>query len=182
MTFKRWFILSAIVFFVAVIIGMITVPNELPQELLDVIPEDIINLTPFALFIFIILKNCLAVLVSFILSPLLLVFPFYSLFFNGWFFGAVAAIYLRENSFFELMAGILPHGIIEIPAYLIAQAAALSFGAAVILAIFKKERRPQVVPGFKQNVRYLIVAILLLIPAAAIEAFVTPSLLSWFNS
>ena len=70
---------------------------------------------------------------------------------------------------------------IVIPAYLIAQAAAFSFGAVVILAIFKKDRRSHVVPAFKQNVRYLAVAILLLIPAAAIEAFVTPRLLSWLG-
>jgi nitroreductase len=77
----------------------------------------------------------------------------------------------------QLLAGILPHGILEIPALIIAQAAAMSFGATVVTAVFKKERRNRILPSFKQNLRWLGLALFLLVPAAIIETFVTPLLL-----
>ena len=76
------------------------------------------------------------------------------------------------------MAGILPHGVFEIPALIMAQAAALSFGTMAVIALFVKEKRPLLVPNLKQNLKYLGVAMLLMVPAAIIEAFITPLLLS----
>jgi len=175
MTFKRWLILAAAIFFAAIFIGVLTAPTELPEDIFGVDPEDIIELPTAALFAFIVFKNALAFLVSFGLAPLLLIMPLTALFANGWLIGVILA--LAENSLGALAAGILPHGIIEIPAFLIAEAAALSFGAAAILAVFKKEKRPELLPSFKKNARYLAVALLLLVPAAFIEAFVTPLLL-----
>ena len=64
------------------------------------------------------------------------------------------------------------------PAFIIGEAVALSFGAALILALLKKERRSQLVPHFRQNLKYLGIALALLLPAAIIEAYVTPLLLN----
>jgi len=85
---------------------------------------------------------------------------------------------IQEKSLGFLLAGLLPHGIIELPAFIIGEAAALSFGAMVILVLFKKKERSQLVPSLKQNLRYLMIAFALLIPAAIIETFVTPLLLT----
>jgi len=58
------------------------------------------------------------------------------------------------------------------------EAAALSFGAVTILALFRKERRNLLLPSFKRNLRYLMVALVLLVPAAIIEIYITPLLLT----
>jgi stage II sporulation protein M len=73
---------------------------------------------------------------------------------------------------------LLPHGIFELPALIIGEAAAFSFGTAAILALFKKERRNLLLPNLKQNLIYLLIAFALLLPAAIIETFVTPLLLA----
>ncbi len=77
-----------------------------------------------------------------------------------------------------MLAGLLPHGIFELPALILGEAAALSFGAVVILALFKKERRNLIPPSLKRNLRYLMIALALLLPAAIIETYVTPLLLT----
>ena len=97
---------------------------------------------------------------------------------NGWLLAFVSVIVSEERSLGFVLAGLLPHGIFELPALILGEAAALSFGAVVILALFKKERRSLLLPGLKQNLRYLMVALALLVPAAIIETYVTPLLLT----
>jgi uncharacterized membrane protein SpoIIM required for sporulation len=112
---------------------------------------------------------------------------------------------------------LLPHGIFEIPALFIGGAAALSFGAMVmiliirygwslltsfirkggvrillipvlftivgifptiiILALSNDQTRLIITDNLKQNLRYLEIAIALLLIAAAIETYVTPLLI-----
>jgi uncharacterized membrane protein SpoIIM required for sporulation len=47
-----------------------------------------------------------------------------------------------------------------------------------MLALFGKERRELVLPNLRKNLRYLLVAIALLLPAAIIETYVTPLFLT----
>jgi stage II sporulation protein M len=103
--------------------------------------------------------------------------PLLALVVNGGYLGLVASVVIQEESLGFLLAGVLPHGILEIPAFLIAQAAAMSFGLAALLAIFKKEARSQLLHSLRKNFRYLTIALLLLLPAAAIETFITPLLI-----
>ena len=77
-----------------------------------------------------------------------------------------------------MLAGLLPHGIFELPAFILGEAAALSFGVVTLLALVKKERRNLLLPAFKRNLRYLAVALVLLVPAAIIEIYITPLLLA----
>ena len=83
---------------------------------------------------------------------------------------------VQEKSLTYLLAGVLPHGIFELPALIIAEAAAFSFGTAVMLALFKKDGKKLLLPNLRQNARYLAIAILLLLPAALIETYLTPLL------
>ncbi|HEY51621.1 MAG TPA: stage II sporulation protein M, partial [Dehalococcoidia bacterium] len=71
-------------------------------------------------------------------------------------------------------AGLLPHGVLELPALIIGEAAALSFGAMVIIALISRRRRSQLAPNLKQNVKYMALAFALLLPAAIIETYITP--------
>ena len=74
------------------------------------------------------------------------------------------------------LAGLLPHGVLEIPAIVMGEAAALSFGVSVMAALFSRVKRAMM-PRFRQDLKYLLIALILLVPAAIIETFVTPRFL-----
>ncbi|OGO40463.1 MAG: hypothetical protein A2147_09185 [Chloroflexi bacterium RBG_16_57_8] len=116
-------------------------------------------------------------LFSFAMSPFLLAIPLFALVFNGWVIGAVAGSVIAEESVGYLLKGLLPHGILELPAFFMGQAAALNFGTAAMLAVFRPETRAQLMTALRLNLRYLLIALVLLVPAALIETFVTPLLL-----
>ena len=180
MNFKKWLIVAAALYIIGIVFGLLAPADFLFEEIagLEETAEEIVGLPLLAIVFFILFKNVTSILVSFTLSPILLLVPITALVLNGWILGTISVVVAQEESLGFVLAGILPHGIIEIPAFLIAEAAALSIGATVIVALFKKENRPQVAPAFKQNLRYLIIAMVLLIPAALIETFITPIFLS----
>jgi stage II sporulation protein M len=96
---------------------------------------------------------------------------------NGSLLGLISASVIQEKSLGYLLAGIIPHGIFELPAFIIGEAAALNFGTAVILALFIRKRREMLPSTLKQSIKYLAIAFTLLIPAAFIETYITPLLL-----
>ena len=158
-----------------------------PASITSLLSEDIAALkqlssllAPFNILtlIFIFAKNTSVLLLSFALSPLLLLVPILTLTINGWLIAFISAAVIEEKSLGFVLAGLLPHGVFELPALILGQAAALSFGTMVMLALFKKEKRNLLLPNLKQNLKYLILALALLIPAAIIETYLTPLLLT----
>ena len=124
-------------------------------------------------------KNASALLFGFVFGPLLCLVPIITLLTNGLLLSAVSIMVGQEKSFVFLLGGILPHGIFELPAFIIGEAAALSFSVMVIVALVKGELRKRFWPGLKHNARYLVIALALLVPAAVIETFITPLVLAW---
>lgn len=180
----RWWLLGATFLFV-----MGTVIGTLPfTGVIDFSAEGIATIRQFvdilislpapviALVIFI--KNASALLLSFALSPMLCLVPVLALAINGLLLGSLSAIVAQQESLGFVLTGLLPHGIFELPALIIGEAAALSFGVAAILAVFRKRDRELLLPNLKQNLKYLLLAIGLLIPAAIIETYLTPLLLA----
>ena len=139
--------------------------------------EFIGNLPVGLMFGFILLKNISAVLFSFVLSPIVLIVPIVSLVMNGWLIGTVSNAVVAERSLGYLLAGILPHGVFELPALLIGEAAAMSFGIAAMQAVFDRSRREQLTITMRLDLKYLAFSLCLLVPAALMEVFVTPALL-----
>ncbi len=179
-SYRKWLVAAALVFGIGLVLGVFS-----PDSIKRLFAGEIAGLKNiasfyvpflFSTFIFILSKNALSLLLSFILSPLLDIMPLLSLFTNWWLLGFIAVITTEKKGFFFVLLGILPHGIFELPAFFIGEAAALSFGAAVLLAIFKRERRAELPQNLKQNILRLVVALALLVPAAIIETYVTPLL------
>jgi stage II sporulation protein M len=180
---KRWIFIAILLFGIGIVFGLTD-----PTGIASLLAEDITNLGELgdllasiplplmALFIFI--KNASVLLLSFVFSPLLCLVPILALTVNGWVIAFVSATIIQEESLGYLLAGLLPHGIFELPAFILGEAAALSFGVMAIIALFRKERRSLLLPNLKQNLRYLMIAIALLLPAAIIETYVTPLLLA----
>jgi len=182
MSYKKWLIIATSLFGAGFILGLVAPPSifgPFANAIADL--EEFANLlTPlpqFAVLVIIFITNASTLLVSFILSPIFCLWPILVLILNGWLLAFVSAIIAQEKSLGFVLVGVLPHGIIELPAFILSQAAALSFGTTVILALFKK-RRELILPSFKQNLRYLLIALALLLPAAIIETYITPLLLS----
>ena len=183
MSYKRWIFAAIFLFGIGLAFGLTT-----PASVASLVAEDIAGLEglinilaslPLALVVVIIfLKNASVLLLSFVFSPIFCLLPILTLTVNGWLLAFVSVIVSQEKSLGFVLAGLLPHGIFELPALIIGEAAALSFGTVVILALFKKGRRNLLLPSLKRNLRYLVVALALLLPAAIIETYVTPLLLT----
>jgi stage II sporulation protein M len=182
MSYKRWIIIATSLFGAGIILGLVApanVNNLLLGDItfLEELADFLAPLPKPIVFAVIFINNAITLLLSFIFSPILCLLPILALVSNGWLLALVAAAVVEEKSLGFVLAGLLPHGVIELPALIMGQAAALSFGSAVIIALFRKERR-DLLPSLKKNLRYLLIAVALLLPAAIIETYITPLLLT----
>lgn len=173
--------IAVLLFGLGIALGVYSPPGSglMTQEVsaLKELADRLAALPPALIAVFILLKNCFALLFSFSLSPLLGLVPVFTLVINGWLIGVVAVEVSSKVSPGYFLAGVLPHGIFEIPALMIGEAAALSLGVSVFISIFRKNEPGYLAASFKKNFRYLIIAMLLMVPAALIETFITPLLL-----
>lgn len=175
----RWWILVAVGLFATGVAFGLAMPDDAANVFADdlaVLQELAKIFGPFKLSTaaFIFLKNVSALLFSFIFSPLFCLIPALALTVNGWLLSFVSVTVIKQESVGLLLAGLLPHGVLELPALIIGEAAALSFGTMTIIALISKRRRNQLVPNLKQNVKYMALAFALLLPAAIIETYITP--------
>ncbi len=182
MSYKRWIFVAVGLFGIGMAMGLAR-----PASIANLLAEDLAALRelsallgPFQVStaIFIFLKNVSALLLSFIFSPILCLLPILALTLNGWLLSFISVAVVQEESLGLLLAALLPHGIIELPALIMGEAAAISFGALAITALVLKERRNRLLPGLKRNLRYLALACILLLPAAIIETYITPLFLT----
>ena len=181
MNYRKWVLVASLVFAISIGVGILNPAGfSLPLEYIDGLKELSKILPPGSVMILLLIfiKNVTAMLISFIFSPFFGIVPLLTLISNGWLIGYVATGVIAEKSISYLLVGIMPHGIFEIPALVLAQAAALNFGVGTLLAIFKKSKDRPILTNFKRSARYLIIAIILLIPAALIETYLTPWLLN----
>ncbi len=184
MRYKLWVLIAAGLFIIGIGAGIEI--STLPSNSSGILSEELSALAqlstifgPFQITtaVFIFFKNASALLVSFIFSPILCLLPILALALNGMLLSFVSVFVVQEKSIGFLLMGLLPHGIFEIPAIIIGEAAALSFGTATIIALVSNKRRNLLLPNFKQNLKYLLLAFILLVPAAIIETYVTPLLI-----
>jgi stage II sporulation protein M len=138
---------------------------------------ELIEPVTFGTFTLILVNNVVTFFFSMLLSPILCLMPAISLVINGALISVVSVLVARAESVDFVLKGLLPHGILEIPAFIIAQGAALSFGFFIIASIFSPKRRPRLGTDLKRSLKFFVIAVLILIPAAIIETFITPQLL-----
>ncbi len=187
MSYKRWLFIAVLLFSTGfgggLILALVTptaITGLLTEDIaaLEQLIESLKSLPQSALFVAILVKNVSAILISLALSPFFCLAPVMALIINGGLLGWVSALVIQEKSLGYLLAGLLPHGIFEIPALIMGEAVALSFGTAVILAMFNKEKKQQLLPNLRKSLKYLLIALVLLLPAAIIETYVTPLFLN----
>lgn len=182
MSYKRWLFAATFLFSLGLAWGLATpvdTASLLSEEVaaIEKLADFLASLPQASIFVLIFIKNASALVISFIFSPVFCLAPVIALIFNGGLLGLVSTSAIQEKSLGYLLAGLLPHGVFELPALIIGEAAALSFGSAVMLSLFKKQRRKLLLPNLRQNLKYLALALFLLLPAAIIETYITPLLL-----
>lgn len=136
-------------------------------------------------FIFIFLNNSIKSVVIIFLGALFGILPALFLLINGAVIGYLIHISAIQGlDLYELIVkGLLPHGIIEIPAIIIACAFGIRFGGKVISDLFSSATRREQLSGswpffMRQTLTASVWVTLLLLIAAVIESTITFSLLS----
>jgi stage II sporulation protein M len=129
-------------------------------------------------------KNNFTASIIMILSGVLLsIYPLIGLLMNGMVVGYVMALTAKTGQIpiWALVSfGILPHGILEIPAFLLAGAMGIKLGYMWLRPLVGKTRLQSVGSVFIEVLYVIPVIFVLLAAAAAIEGFLTPQLLNWY--
>ncbi|MFQ6081005.1 MAG: stage II sporulation protein M [Candidatus Bathyarchaeia archaeon] len=104
------------------------------------------------------------------------------LLFNGGIIGIVATIAGMTQGALYPIVGLIPHGIIEIPAFILQFSSFIRWHATTIDAVMmrvtgEKVDRVKFIQGVKDTVILAIASVILFIIAAYVETYVTPHLL-----
>lgn len=177
---KMWiyFSLLTVLFFVSALSGYISAMVN-PENAENVVSqfftqfEFVKELDPLKLLALIFLNNSLKSLIAMLTGFFFGIFPVLFIFLNGYFIGVVVFVKAQEIGFFNVLMLLLPHGIFEIPAVLMASSYGVWLGG-----IFYEKVRGESVSisdayrlAFKKFLTRIVPVLLL---AAFIETFITP--------
>lgn len=128
----------------------------------------------------IMLNNIWVATISFLVGILLAYLTLIIIFYNGYLLGYVAALYVytgvlmgRTELGWYFIAGVAPHGVLEIPAILLAATAGLAVGASWMFP-GRRTRKAALTETTREVFLLVGAAALLLVVAGLIEAFITP--------
>ena len=137
----------------------------------------ILDQPPFLIMMIIFLKNLLASAMAMLLGLGLGLVPLMVVTSNGFLLGIVGYAAVQKAGMLFLLAGILPHGIIELPVVLIS--IAIGFRLGYLLALTLAKEKADLSGETRMAVHFLVRAVApLLFLAAAIETFITPIAIS----
>ncbi|NMC77407.1 MAG: stage II sporulation protein M [Candidatus Methanofastidiosa archaeon] len=140
------------------------------------------DLTPFELFLTIFYINTRTSFLIMMLGVILGIFPFLSLWANGTILGILYGKYMAEGgtSLIFLM-GILPHGILEIPAIVIAASQGFRLAKEVISPPVGLTRSQTARINISRGIKLFAVILPLLLIAAIIEVYISSYLFSTYG-
>jgi uncharacterized membrane protein SpoIIM required for sporulation len=186
----KYILVAAIIFWVCFIIGILAsqavydfikpiMPHALAKgdsfkDLKSPLTSD-----PVGMSTYIMLNNVKEALYAFIGGITAGVFSVFSLAKNGFVIGIVAAVILSISKPLPFLSLLLPHGFIELTALFISGGAGLMMGASLI-SPGNLKRGDALKVSSKKALRLFAGSVVMLIVAAIIEGFVTPSILPVF--
>ena len=178
---RLYFIGICLVFFASVVLGYILSYYN-PEFILPIFENfaDFENETSFELAIKLFLNNSLVVILLVLLGFLLIV-PLLIIFINGLVIGIVFEYFAKEASPMFFLVGIIPHGIIELPMFILAGAVGFRIGVRILLCLFGTVSFPDLKKDIFNALWILCLFIIpMLFAAAFIEAYITGYLLEVF--
>jgi stage II sporulation protein M len=183
---RHYVIAAALVFILGVILGysdsssydiLIKAQMDQMQDMVDGIKQS--DHQQWSLFSHIILNNLLASAMAILLGLFFGLIPLYYLVSNGLLVGYLAANRGEGETIFFFLKGVLPHGIIEIPAFILACAVGLRLGSLILQSIgglFSLERRERVQIKFRAFVKQLVPMVILIMAMMLIAAIIESTL------
>lgn len=140
------------------------------------------ELSPFQLFLTIFYVNTRTSFLIMMLGALLGIFPFISLWLNGTIIGILFGKYIAEGgNYLGFMMGILPHGIIEIPAIIIAASQGFRLGKEVVSPPTGLNRSEAIKLNITKGIKLFVLILPLLLIAAVIEVYISTYLFSTYG-
>lgn len=165
---KKWIITSALILLVSIAIGAANPESfDIFFDALKSLAQEIKEKSFAGITVFIFFNNLKAAAFAVILGPAFALVPTMQATVNGLLIGAVVHKIAATNGIFTVVLGLLPHGVFEIPAMLIA------WGLGIWLGLWPFKSTG---PRLKERVKLAAMAFLyyvipLLLGAAIIEGF-----------
>ncbi len=183
---RHYILFSSLLFAMGVYSGYIF-PQEYPEETRKLVEElkSIFlsegEIGSWEIFILVLENNIMKLLGVLTFGILAGVIPMAASFINGAILGIFAYLTSESLSWEYFLAGILPHGILEIPALILATAIGMKIGKVGVWRLFSKKYsfKKEFIKGLKFYISVLAPMIFI---AALIEAFITPFVMSFFAS
>ncbi|MFP4617017.1 MAG: stage II sporulation protein M [Candidatus Paceibacterota bacterium] len=183
-----YFVVSTAMFAFFTFIGflLIEINSDLVDETLghlEGLVESLSGLGAAGLVAFIFFNNILVAILASLGGVLVAVLPLIIIISNGVALGIVLNLMIEIQSFGLFLAGVLPHGVIELPAIFFASAVGLWLGTRSIkcLVFRSKENRLELTEGLKRASRsFLYIIMPLIFLATLVEVFITPLIMYYF--
>lgn len=197
--YKRYIVAALVLFVVGIVLGAIAAANYAEQikELLQLVAgqleklgQDIFTGSRLSGTFILFLHNLRAVAMIAVLGLALGIYPTFAMAFNGAIIGIFGVFTAQQTSWLTFMAGILPHGILEIPALIIGAGVGLRLGIGPLFAkprspFIRMDEKDRSWRGYRQELisalQVLAFAAVLLFFAAIIEVNITPLVLAKFQ-
>lgn len=180
---KKCMAFIALLFILSSLYGFYAVPRNDGGlevfEIFKVIIERDNTLLSFAIIIFI--NNVRTSILSILLGPTF-VTPLVITLFNGMLIGSAMANFVNENiSLANAMMLIIPHGVFELPAFLLSNSLGLMLGISAFKKYVLKKSEISLMREFSKVATYIKLIITLLLIAAFVEAYITLTLAYLLN-
>lgn len=164
---KSYIISISVIFVAFALLGFFN-PSYIPEYILNIIKELVektASMNYLQLFIFILKNNLFSLFFGMVFGVILGIYPLVITIFNAYFGGFVAQR-AAASSGYPVLFKLLPHGIFELPAIIIA----MSIGARFGMFIFTKNKKQEFLYCLENLLRiFLFIILPLLLIAAIIE-------------
>lgn len=130
------------------------------------------KLNPIFLMLFIFINNSVKSFLAIVLGTLFGIAPALFLLFNGFIIGSLVLELMNVKGLGFILAALLPHGVIELPAVVLSSSIGLRVGYELVRSV---RGRGTVKAELQRGVRFFVTRIFpFFLLAAVIEVFVTP--------
>ncbi|HVP95170.1 MAG TPA: stage II sporulation protein M [Methanoregulaceae archaeon] len=175
-------IIASVIFFACLVLGILLTMKDpsIGQNVLtlfkDSVMEGITGDPPIVLCAKIFLNNLQACLLLFLGGASFGVVSLFILSTNGLIIGSIIEVVREKQGIYLILAAIVPHGIFEIPSFILS--GALGFLLAKVL-LDEWNGKGDAASSAAQYGRFFVVCILpLILLAAVVEAFITPQIIN----
>ncbi|HAV11646.1 MAG TPA: hypothetical protein DCX32_03870 [Candidatus Moranbacteria bacterium] len=183
--FRTYIAITSLVFSFAILSGYIGAINS-PQQSRMIVDSFFGNLdftknfSPLLIFVFIFLNNVLKALFVILFGFFFAIVPLVFIYTNGELIGLIVGVFQQENSLLTIVLGLLPHGILEVPAIILATSYGIWLGNCFYRRLrYKEPFRVHFSFALKKFFRVILP---MLLAAAVIESFVTPMVINYLFS